>query len=115
MTSTLDTAADTFDSLDPATGSVHSSWPVHTAEQVEAAVVRARAASAQWAELDFEGRRPHLNAWKGEIARRMSELADLVHAENGKPVPDAVLEITLAVDHIAWATKNAKRVLGPRR
>jgi aldehyde dehydrogenase (NAD+) len=45
----------------------------------------------------------------------MSELAELVHAENGKPFPDAVLEITLAVDHIAWATKNAKRVLGPRK
>ncbi|MCW2679155.1 MAG: NAD-dependent aldehyde dehydrogenase [Frankiales bacterium] len=116
MTSTLpDTAAETFDSLDPATGSVHSSWPVHTDEQVEAAVVRARAASGRWAELGFEGRKPHLNAWKGEIARRMQELAELVHAENGKPVPDAVLEITLAVDHIAWATKNAKRVLGPRR
>ena len=115
MTSTLETAAETFDSLDPATGSVHSSWPVHTPAQVEAAVVRARAASATWAELGFEGRKPHLNAWKGEIARRMRELAELVHAENGKPVPDAVLEITLAVDHIAWATKNASRVLGPRR
>jgi acyl-CoA reductase-like NAD-dependent aldehyde dehydrogenase len=115
MTSTLDADAETFDSLDPATGSVHSSWPVHTPEQVEAAVVRARAASARWAELGYAGRRPHLTAWKGEIARRMTELAELVHAENGKPVPDAVLEITLAVDHIAWAARNARRVLGRRR
>ncbi len=115
MTSTLETAAPTFDSLDPATGAVHSTWPVHTAEQVEAAVVRARATAGRWAELDFAGRAPHLTAWKGEIARRMGELAELVHAENGKPYPDAVLEITLAVDHIAWAGKNAKRVLGPRR
>jgi aldehyde dehydrogenase (NAD+) len=117
MTSTLDTAAaaETFDSLDPATGAVHSSWPVHTPEQVQAAVVRARAASVHWAELGFAGRKPHLTAWKAEIARRMPELADLVHAENGKPVPDAVLEIMIAVDHIAWAAKNARRVLGPRR
>jgi acyl-CoA reductase-like NAD-dependent aldehyde dehydrogenase len=115
MTSTLDTAAETFDSLDPATGAVHSTWPVHTAEQVEAAVVRARAASARWAELGFSGRKPALTAWKAEIARRMTELAEVVHAENGKPVPDAILEITLAVDHIAWAAKNARRVLGPRR
>ena len=112
---TRETAAETFDSLDPATGSVHSTWPVHSAEQVEAAVVRARAASGRWAELGYDGRKPHLNAWKGEIARRMSELAELVHAENGKPFPDAVLEIPLAVDHIAWAAKNAKRVLGPRK
>jgi acyl-CoA reductase-like NAD-dependent aldehyde dehydrogenase len=114
MTSTVD-AAETFDSLDPATGQVHSTWPVHDEAQVEAAVMRARAASGRWAELGFAGRRTHLTAWKAEIARRMRELAELVHAENGKPVPDAILEITLTVDHIAWAAKNAKRVLGPRR
>ncbi len=45
----------------------------------------------------------------------MPELAELVHAENGKPFPDAVLEITLAVDHIAWAGEERPRVLGPRR
>ena len=115
MTSTLDTTDETFDSLDPATGKVHSTWPVHTDAQVEAAVVRARAAAGTWAELGFAGRKEHLTAWKAEIARRMQELAELVHAENGKPVPDAILEITLAVDHIAWAARNAKRVLGPRR
>ena len=120
MTATATTAtavqapAETFDSLDPATGAVHSTWPVHSAEQVEAAVVRARAASATWADLGFAGRRQRLTAWRGEIARRMAELADLVHAENGKPVPDALLEITLALDHIAWAGRNAARVLGPR-
>ena len=120
MTSTVSTsidpaAAETFDSLDPATGLVHSTWPVHSTDQVEAAVVRARAAATTWAELGFAGRKPHLTAWKADIARRMTELAALVHAENGKPVPDAILEITLAVDHIAWAARNARRVLGPRR
>ena len=115
MTAAVDAPADTFDSLDPATGAVHSTWPVHTDAQVEAAVVRARAASADWAALGFSGRKERLSAWRGEIARRMPELADVVHAENGKPFPDAVLEITLAVDHIAWAGKNARRVLGPRR
>ncbi len=115
MTTTLDAAADTFDSYDPATGAVLTSWPVHTDEQVREAVVRGRAAAAWWAALGFDGRRTHLSAWKGEIARGMTSLADVVHGENGKPVPDAVLEITLAVDHIAWAAKNAPRVLGPRK
>ena len=113
MTAAVD--APRFDSLDPATGKVHSTWPVHTDAQVEAAVMRARAAAGRWAELGFAGRKQHLTAWKAEFARRMQELAELVHAENGKPVPDAILEITLTVDHIAWAAKNARRVLGPRR
>ncbi len=115
MTAAVDAPAETFDSIDPATGRVHSTWPVHAPEQVQAAVVRARAAFGPWGELGFAGRRDRVGAWKGEIARRMTELAELVHAENGKPVADAVLEITLAVDHIAWAARNAKRVLGPRR
>ncbi len=116
MTSTLTAVAlDTFDSLDPATGDVLSTWPVHSAEQVLAAVTRAKEAARWWGELEFADRRTSLTAWKGEIARGLPELARLVHAENGKPFPDAVLEITLAVDHIAWAAKNARRVLGPRR
>ena len=117
MTAATTTASDarTFDSLDPATGEVLSSWPVADDAQVRAAVARARTAWQWWDGLGFAGRRPHLDAWRGEIARRMPELAELVHRENGKPVPDAVLEITLAVDHIAWAARNARRVLGPRR
>ena len=113
MTATLDTA--TFDSYDPASGDVLSTWPVHTDADVTAAVVRGRAAAAWWAEIGFSGRKLRLAAWKGEIARELPALARLMHRENGKPFPDAVLEATLAVDHIAWAAKNAKRVLGSRR
>ena len=49
------------------------------------------------------------------IARRLHELADLVHRENGKPHADAILEIALAVDHVEWAAKHAPKVLGPRK
>ena len=45
----------------------------------------------------------------------MNELADLVHRENGKPHGDAILEITLAIDHLAWAGAHARKTLGPRR
>ncbi len=120
MTSTVDatetqTNTRAFDSFDPATGAVHSSWPIHSAEQVGAAVVRARAAATGWAALGFAGRKTHLTAWKADIARRLPELARLMHDENGKPVPDAVLEVTLAIDHIAWAAKHAKKVLGAKQ
>ena len=124
MTSTLGAPADlsvttdageSFDSLDPATGAVLTSWPVHSDEQVQAAVTRGHTAAAWWADLGFDGRKTHLAAWRGEIARRMPELAKVVHEENGKPFPDAVLEITLAVDHIKWAAAHAEKVLGPRK
>jgi len=108
-------AVETFDSLDPANGDVLGTYPVHGAADVEAAVDRAREAALWWRAQGFDGRRTHLDAWKAVIARRIHELAELVHRENGKPHDDAVLEIVLAVDHIAWAARNARRVLGPRR
>jgi acyl-CoA reductase-like NAD-dependent aldehyde dehydrogenase len=107
--------AQTFDSLEPATGEVYASFPVHGAAEVAAAVARARAASGWWQGLGYAGRKDRLDGWKALIAKRLPELGEVVHRENGKPVGDAQLEAVLAVDHIAWAAKNARRVLGPRR
>jgi acyl-CoA reductase-like NAD-dependent aldehyde dehydrogenase len=110
------TTAETFESLDPATGNVVATFPVHTAADVAAAVGRARDASVWWQGLGWSGRKERLDAWKRLIVRRGDELAELVHRENGKPFSDARLtEVTLPVDHIAWAGKNAPKVLGPRK
>ncbi|MDQ1648916.1 MAG: hypothetical protein QOG60_973 [Frankiaceae bacterium] len=105
----------TFDSLAPATGRVLASYPVDGPEQVHAAVARARAASSAWGALEFDERRRHLVAWRSLIARRVEEFAELVGAETGKPRDDAVLEILLTLDHLDWAAKNAKKVLGPHK
>ncbi|MFN2537712.1 MAG: aldehyde dehydrogenase family protein [Mycobacteriales bacterium] len=105
----------TFDSLEPATGKVLASFPVHTAEEVQAAVARARASHGWWQDLGYSGRKEKLDAWKVIVAQRLPELSELVHHENGKPASDAQLEAGIAIDHIAWAAKNARRVLGPRR
>ncbi|MGY1662692.1 aldehyde dehydrogenase family protein [Geodermatophilus sp. SYSU D00705] len=107
--------APTFESTDPASGAVVGVFPVDDAAAVRAAVGRARAAAVPWAALGFDGRRRRLAAFRGSLARRLHELADLVHRENGKPHADAILEISLAVDHLAWAGAHARKVLGPRR
>jgi acyl-CoA reductase-like NAD-dependent aldehyde dehydrogenase len=109
------TARETFDSLDPATGRVVGSHPIHTPADVDLAVQRARGAAEIWADLDFSGRAPHLARWRALLVERADELADLVHDETGKPTADAMLEIVLAVDHLAWATKHAPKVLKRRR
>ena len=43
---------------------------------------------------------------------RLPELAALMHAEGGKPRADAIVEAAAAIEHLAWAANNAKRVLG---
>jgi len=105
----------TFESTNPATGAVVGVFPVHDADAVGETVERARTAATRWAELGFDGRKERLAAYRGYLARRMNELADLVHRENGKPHGDAILEITLAIDHLAWAGAHARKTLGQRR
>ena len=106
----------TFDSLDPATGEVVGTYPVHDAAAVSAAVVRARAGAAGfWSTLSFAERARRLARWAGVLSRRIGQLAEVVHAETGKPHSDAQLEIVLAIEHIAWAARHAGKVLGPRK
>jgi acyl-CoA reductase-like NAD-dependent aldehyde dehydrogenase len=108
-------ASDVFESTDPATGAVVGVFPVHDADAVRAAVARARPAAERWAALGFAERRLRLAAYRGHLARRIHELAELMHRENGKPHADAVLEVTLTIDHLAWAGAHAGKTLGPRR
>jgi acyl-CoA reductase-like NAD-dependent aldehyde dehydrogenase len=104
-----------LESLNPATGDVVGVHPIDEAADVEAAVARAREASAWWGGLSFAERKQVLDQWRGVLARRMAQLADLVHQETGKPHADAALEIGLAIDHLAWAAGHAQKVLGPRK
>src|SRR5438445_5544660 len=102
-------------STHPASGEVVGRFPVADGDAVRAAVARAREAARWWAELGFDGRTERLRRWCSIVARRLPELAALVHREGGKPVGDAILEITGAVDHIAWSARHAKKVLRLRR
>ncbi len=105
----------TFDVCNPGTREVVGTWPVHSAAEVEAAVARARVAGAWWSELGHAERRRRLDALRGLIARRMHQLAGVVHDEMGKPHSDAYLEVALVLDHLAWAGRHAPRVLRRRR
>jgi acyl-CoA reductase-like NAD-dependent aldehyde dehydrogenase len=104
-----------FDSLNPATGEVVASFPVHTVEDVTDAVARAHGAAEWWHALDYAGRRKRLRDWRTLLVQRSDELAELMHRENGKPVDDALSEVILAIEHLSWAAANAGRVLGRHR
>ncbi len=108
-------ATDTFESLDPATGAVVGTFPIHDEAAVRAAVDRARGAAQWWSGLGYGGRRQRLLAWKRLVTGRLEELADLLRRENGKVRDDAVVEIGLSIDHLDWAARHAARVLHGRR
>ncbi|HEX6968966.1 MAG TPA: aldehyde dehydrogenase family protein, partial [Micromonosporaceae bacterium] len=102
-------------STNPATGVEVGRFRLSSADDVTAAVTRARAAAEWWAGLGFRGRRERLLRWRSLLARRITEIADLCHREGGKPVAEAIVETSSAIDHIDWAARNARRVLRPRR
>jgi acyl-CoA reductase-like NAD-dependent aldehyde dehydrogenase len=106
---------ETLDTLNPATSEVIATFPVYGEQDVADAVTRGQEAATWWAGLGWKERRQRLLAWKSHLTRYIGRLAELVHTETGKPLADAQLEILLAIIHIDWAAKNARRVLRSRR
>jgi acyl-CoA reductase-like NAD-dependent aldehyde dehydrogenase len=104
-----------LETVNPATGEVLATFPVDGRREVGAAVAAAQDAASWWAGLGWAGRRVRLLAWKSYLVRYLDRLAQLMHEETGKPLDDARLEIVLAVLHLDWAAKHARRVLRPRR
>ena len=104
----------TFATHNPRTGA-----PAHEYENTSPAIVRekveaARRASVGWQRLGFAGRRKVLLDWCTSLTDHLSDIAELVSSETGKPISDATLEASLAIGHLAWAAKNAKRTLEPQ-
>jgi acyl-CoA reductase-like NAD-dependent aldehyde dehydrogenase len=115
MTATMDAeTAETFTSLNPATGEVVGEHPIHGEAAVNAAIDRARAASVWWSGLGWRERKIRLLNIKGALTRALNRVATMVHQETGKPVEDAQLEVVMAITHLDWAARNAEKVLGPR-
>ena len=102
-------------STNPVTGEEVGRFAVAEPAEVSAAVERARTAATWWAGIGYAERRHRLLRWRATLARRLPELARLVHRENGKPVAEAIIEAGGGIDHIAWAARHARRVLRSRR
>jgi acyl-CoA reductase-like NAD-dependent aldehyde dehydrogenase len=104
-----------LESLNPATGDVLATYPIDDEVTVRAAVARARDASSWWGGLDWDERERRLRTWKRTLVHRMDELAVIMRDEMGKPFDDARVEIVVAVEHIHWAAKHARKVLSAKR
>jgi len=104
----------TFEVRSPATGEVLATLPVHGPDDVHAAVARARRAAQVWSALSYAERRSHLLDYRRELVRRMDEMIDTVHRENGKPRADAASELMLVVNHLTHAANRAETLFASR-
>lgn len=82
---------------------------------VQVSVDAAHQASKAWIALGFDGRKKVLRSWAALLTRRIDEIGALIADETGKPLSDAVLEATLAIEQLAWAANNAGKVLGDQK
>jgi acyl-CoA reductase-like NAD-dependent aldehyde dehydrogenase len=115
-TPTTPPTTGTFESLNPGTGEVIGTFPVHGPDDMAAALDAARIAQQWWWDLGWAERKQRLLAWRSYIRSHMSELAELVHVETGKPMWDAEsVDVIATVIHLDWAAKNAERTLATRR
>jgi len=87
-----------------------------TAEDVRAAVERARKAQASWAELTVAQRTAY--AWRllDQFVKRQDEIVDAVIQETGKARSEAIgMEVFACCDAIAYYAKRAPRFLAPEK
>jgi acyl-CoA reductase-like NAD-dependent aldehyde dehydrogenase len=98
--------------LDPATGQPVGEAPVHTVDDLEAAVAAAAAAQPAWAALGHGARSAALLKAADAVERSAEELARLLSREQGKPLngPNARFEVGACA---AWLRVAATTALDP--
>ncbi len=98
--------------LNPATGSQLGTVPAFDAAATEQAVAAAHAAFPAWAAKTAKERAVVLRRWNDLILANAADLAQLMTAEQGKPLAESKGEIAYAASFVEWFAEEAKRVYG---
>jgi succinate-semialdehyde dehydrogenase/glutarate-semialdehyde dehydrogenase len=96
----------------PATGEVIGKVPDMGAEDTCAAIAAAQRAFPAWRKLLAKERSKILRRWFDLITQHTGELARLLTQEQGKPLAEALDEITYGASFIEFFAEEAKRVYG---
>ncbi len=104
--------AETFDVFNPATGEKLATLPEMGASETAAAIDAAYKAQALWAARPAKDRSALLRKWNDLIVANADELAAILTAEMGKPLPEARGEILYAASYVEWYAEEAKRING---
>ncbi|WP_406851702.1 succinylglutamate-semialdehyde dehydrogenase [Brevundimonas sp. BH3] len=84
-----------FQSIDPTTGEIVWEGVETTAEQVAAAVAKARTALSDWALRSREARIAIMKAYQVRLKERSSEIAEAISRETGKALWETQAEATI--------------------
>jgi malonate-semialdehyde dehydrogenase (acetylating)/methylmalonate-semialdehyde dehydrogenase len=101
---TAGTSGRTSPVHNPATGEVTGEVQLASVAEVNLAVASARAAATEWRHASLSRRSAVLFAFRELLHARTDDLAQIVTAEHGKVVSDAVGEISRGLENVEYAT-----------
>ena len=96
----------------PATGEQLGSVPLMGAAETRAAIAAANAAWPAWRKKTAKERAAILRRWNDLILANAEDLAQLMTAEQGKPLAEARGEVAYGASFIEWFAEEAKRIAG---
>lgn len=105
-------AKETFDVLNPATGEVIAKVAKAGKAETEAAINAASEAFKTWRKTTAKARSEILYRWYSLIQENKQYLGELMVAEQGKPLKEALGEVDYAASFIQWFAEQAKRANG---
>jgi len=105
-------AKTTFDVLDPATGDVVAKVAKAGKAETEAAIKAASDAFPAWRKTTAKARSEILHRWYELMLENKQFLGELMVAEQGKPLKEALGEVDYAASYLQWFSEEAKRANG---
>ncbi|WP_439639297.1 NAD-dependent succinate-semialdehyde dehydrogenase [Nevskia sp.] len=104
--------ASTIEVRNPATGERVGTVPKLGAVETRAAIEAAHLAWPAWRAKTAKERAALLRAWCALILAHQEDLAQIMTAEQGKPLTESRGEIAYAASFIEWFAEEAKRIAG---
>ena len=96
----------------PATNEVVGSVPNMGRTETRRAIEAAAAAQQQWRKLTARERSLRLRRWYELMLENQDDLAQIMTAEQGKPLAEARGEVMYAASFLEWFAEEAKRAYG---
>ena len=103
---------ETIDVTNPATGQVLGTIPKMGADETRAAIEAANKVYPIWRQKTAKERASILRRWFELMIENQEDLAQMMTAEQGKPLKEAMGEIVYAASFIEWFAEEGKRVYG---
>ncbi len=105
-------SGETFDVVNPANGDVIANVAKCGTAETRRAIEAAEKAQIEWRRKTAKERAALLRRWLELMMEAQEDLAQILTAEQGKPLAEARGEIAYGASYVEWFAEEAKRIYG---